>query len=320
MSFGLKAIISLGVVFASVAVAGPKMPAPATAAYARGTREAENAACIKCHSGVAKEHEASLHAKSFSDASFQKGYQQEPLAFCRGCHAPETAPASTPDTFAHGMACVTCHAPLGGNDPKSVLATRASGKAPHPVTAIADFGTRSCAGCHEFFFEHAESFGVRGKMQKTILEHGSDARSCASCHMTAGNGHSFRASRDIAFLQNALDVRAERTAGGDASFTLTAKNIGHAFPTGDLFRRLVLRIQTSHGPLEYPFTRTFHAEGATRVESTDNRLQPSQKQLVPARGPIDWEVAYQRVTGVQQSPPWRIDVEAELVLARGSLP
>lgn len=312
-----KLVAASAVVFASIAVAAPKMPAPATANYARGTREADNASCIKCHSGIAKEHDSSLHARSFSEASFQKGYQQEPLAFCRGCHAPETAPAATPDAFAHGMACVTCHKP----DTKgAVLSTRASGKAPHPVTAVADFGTRSCAGCHEFFFEHAGSFGVRGKMQKTMLEHGADTRSCASCHMAAGNGHSFRASRDIAFLQNALAVRAERNADGDAAFTLTARNVGHAFPTGDLFRRLVLRIQTTHGPVEYPFWRTFHAEGTTRVESTDNRLMPAQRQIVAARGPIDWEVAYQRVTGVQQSPPWRIDVEAELVLARGSLP
>ena len=38
-----------------------------------------------------------------------------------------------------------------------------------------------------------------------------------------------------------------------------------------------------------------------------------------APGDCAWEVVYQRVTGVAQTPPFAVAVEAELVLARGTL-
>jgi cytochrome c553 len=61
--------------------AGPAMPGPATADYARGSREADDAACVKCHGAIATEHGRSLHAKSWSDPSFQRGLAIEPKAF-----------------------------------------------------------------------------------------------------------------------------------------------------------------------------------------------------------------------------------------------
>jgi hypothetical protein len=151
--------------------------------------------------------------------------------------------------------------------------------------------------------------------------------------------HTFDVSRNRDLLASALEVRAVRNGNGDAMFTLTARGVGHAFPTGDLFRRLVLRAtaarssggNSSSDPpvragdgrrvaLEYPFWRTFRADSeGRRFEVTDNRLAPSQRVTVPLEGPLEWEVVYQRVTAVAQTPPYDIDVEAELPLVRGSL-
>lgn len=285
--------------------------APATAA----TREATNDTCRSCHTDITAKHDSALHAHSFDDASFQKGYRKEPEAYCRACHEPEPAFATQ-----RGVACVTCH------DPESrgtVLTTTASGKAPHKVDSQADFGTQACARCHEFPFPHAENNGEKGLMQKTMHEHAGDARSCSSCHL---RDHTFNVSRDPAMLARALVVTASRDDEQQAVFELSSRGIGHAFPTGDLFRRLVLRVSKAGGkPVEVPFWRTFRShrnEDGTlaRAESSDRRLAPSQRVVIPMAAELSWEVAYQRITSVEQTPPFGVDVEAETILARGRLP
>lgn len=313
--------------------AAPRLPAPATRAYVRGAREAVNARCEACHGRVATEHRGSLHSASFSDPSFQRGYAIEPSPFCRSCHAPEHAPDAEPDAFArsHGVACVTCHLP---DERGAVLAgpARASGAAPpHPVVRVPDLGTRACASCHEFAFPNASALGDRGLMQKTVSEHAASPsrdRSCAACHMdTDARGrrtHRFTASRDPRLLASSIDVVASR-AGGRATFVLTARGVGHAFPTGDLFRRLVLRVTTPRGILERALGRSFRAlrdvAGRTvRFESSDGRLAPARRIDLPI-GPdaARWEIVYQRVTAVSQSLPFGATVEAEIRLAAGDL-
>jgi hypothetical protein len=330
------------------AVPEPRAPGPSTPAYVRGTREADNAGCIRCHSGVASAHGGSLHATSWTDASFQRGYAIEPAAFCRACHAPESAPQAEPDAWARavGVACVTCHAPEGT---RGVLAsTRAprapregrsvSAPAPHEIVRLDDFGTRACVACHDFSFPGAAALGARGRMQKTALEHveSSDrGRACASCHMPPGGPrgqsmHAFPASRDASMLSAALEVVASRDAAtGHLVWTLASKGVGHAFPTGDLFRRLVLRVETVRGTIERPFERAFRssrdATGAVvRFESGDTRVRPDHAQRVELAlpggpGEVSWMVVYQRVTAVEQSPPFAATIEQELVLAHGRL-
>ena len=167
------------VLLAGVALPAPgaSMPGPATARYVRGDRAAEDAACRRCHRAIAAEHDASLHARSFSDPSFQRGYAIEPQAFCRSCHAPEAAPGAAPDRFAAGagVACVTCHVPTAGGPVVTTSRDDGPTLAPHPVLHVDDFGTRACSACHEFSFPNADarSDGGRGTglMQKTLREH-----------------------------------------------------------------------------------------------------------------------------------------------------
>jgi hypothetical protein len=263
---------------------------------------------------------------SFADASFQKGYAKEPDAFCRSCHAPESKPESTPDGFARGIACVTCHLPetagpiLSGEGKGSGAAQTA----PHPITRVTGFGTRACAKCHEFAFPRAEVLGASGLMQKTMTEHAASAakdRSCASCHMPEGS-HAFVASRDEKLLARALETTVVRS-GDDVTITLRAKDVGHAFPTGDLFRRLLLRVRTAKGVVERPFGRVFAAKrddegNALRYEASDHRLVTEQRVELTSKEPLAWEVAYQRVTFLSQLPPFAATVEDEKVIARGT--
>ncbi len=318
-----------------------RLPSPARATYERGEREALNASCERCHAGVAAEHRASIHARAFSDPSFQKGYAMEPAAFCRSCHAPESKPTSEPDAFAraHGVACVTCHVPEGAT---AVLAsTRASARddAPHRVARVDGFGTSACVACHDFAFPGSEALGEKGRMQKTALEHARSSardRSCASCHMAARAGggdtsraHRFGESRNATLLASAVTIRAVRNPDrrDRAVFELRANGVGHALPTGDLFRRLVLRVETPRGRTEHAFERSFRAtrdpDGTTRrFEVQDTRVMGERRlelALPSAAAELSWELVYQRVTGVSQSPPFAATIEDEIVVARGRL-
>lgn len=317
------------------AVPEPRAAGPATEAYARGAREAANAGCVRCHAGVAATHDGSLHAASWTDPSFQRGYAIEPTAFCRSCHAPESAPQAEPDAWARavGVTCVTCHSPEGTRGVLASARTNEISHAPHEIVRLDDFGTRACVACHDFAFPGAASLGARGRMQKTALEHAESsdrARPCASCHMPrvpTRATHAFAASRDLPALTAALDVTAVRDPQTDhVVWTLTSKGVGHAFPTGDLFRRLVLRVRTPRGTIERPFERSFRstrdATGAViRSESNDTRLRPAHPVRIdlPLPGPLSWQLLYQRITAVAQTPPFTPTLDDELILAQGRL-
>ncbi len=304
-----------------------RMPGPATEGYERGSRAEDDARCVRCHASTATSHDASLHRVAFSDPSFQKGFAIEPAPFCQGCHAPETKPTAVVDAFARtrGVTCVTCHQPTTGGPVLAGPPRGARGAAPHPLQRAPDFGTRACAGCHEFSFPHAEAKGERGLMQKTMREHGASRdkdTSCAGCHMKGGD-HGVATSRDPALLRRALSVGVTREGAGPLTFTLDAVGVGHAFPTGDLFRRLVLRVHVPGGVVERVLGRTFTSvtEGdlIVRLERSDLRLAPSRKVVVEAPQGTRWEVVYQRVTGVGQTPPYATNVESETLLASGAL-
>lgn len=321
------AVVALVVVLAvreARAVRDVRLPAPATEAYARGAREADDDACRSCHVTEARTHARSLHAGAFSDAAFQEGYRLEAKPVCRACHAPEADPRAAPDAFAstRGVTCVTCHRP----DPSGpVLASdrRARG-APHPLARVRDFGTRACAGCHEFAFPGAETLGERGLVQKTLTEHARSRfadRTCAACHME-------RASHDVsafrADLASAIDVAARRE-DERVTFVLAPRDVGHALPTGDLFRSVVVRVLGPRGPAERSLGRTFAAkrvgDAVARVEQADARLDGVSRVVLPApRGvPLPWQVLLRRGLAVEQAPPFAERVASEVILAEGIL-
>lgn len=215
-----------------------------------------NAACEGCHAEIAAEWRSSLHQTSFTDPAFQRALAMEDAPFCRGCHAPEAKAkeAPPPALAALGVACTTCH--LAG---QTVIAApgRDEQKAPHAVVRSADFAASgACAGCHEFDFPDASARPSPEKMQLTITEHASSPYSevsCAGCHMPLATGasgkhrsHSFASSRAEGAQARALAIVAARS-GDTVSVTIGPGEVGHAFPTGDLFRRLAVVAEVVDG-------------------------------------------------------------------------
>ena len=306
---------------------------------------ARNDECVACHADIAAEWQASMHREAYTGVEFQHSLRREPLPFCRGCHAPEAdARRPEPQLAAIGVACVTCHLPAGD----AVLSARpadAPRLADHPVLRTPEFARpQACAGCHEFKFPDRRP--VPEYMQTTIREHAATThsdRSCADCHMPrAADGHrthNFSASRDEGWMRSVIDIRAARPAANRVELTLDLRDdlVGHAFPTGDLMRRLTVQVEPDRPGRDTPqrryltrhWTNSRPAKGPSiRTEALDDRLRPGEPPRVitfdlspeHAALPIRWRVDYERVESFVGASDDGAIVVGGLHLADGKLP
>ena len=324
----------------------PPLPGPAPQRRAEEyDPSAENARCETCHAEIAAEHRASQHKRSWEDPVFGAAYALEPLAFCRGCHAPESDPAEPPGAPARalGVGCVTCHVQDG--EVVGARARAANGGA-HAVRADARFSTaEACSRCHQFDFPLRPG----APMQDTVHEHKTGklaSTPCQACHMPTVQGksgkphksHAFPAHGDAALLRSAVQASAARSTAQAVTVTLSVARVGHAFPTGDMFRRLEVRAiilgpdgeptgRSTSVLLERKFQVTVTKQGTERVQVADTRLPssgaPREALLLFAedieRRSVRWEVAYQRMSSAM-AKLFGVDPAAdEVIVATGTL-
>lgn len=298
----------------AAACAGPSRP---PAALPAGDAVAHNRACEGCHAEIAREWRGSLHRAAHADPVYQRAFAREPLPFCTGCHAPEADPEDPGPSPVHalGVGCVTCHA---------VTAAHETGRAAKSPTA-------ECASCHEFAFP-----GTTEKMQLTASEHrasGAAGLACATCHMPraeaggrAHASHRFGASRVPAFVRRAAHITAARGAG-TVTFRFTPDRAGHAFPTGDLFRRLRLVVELEGRNVEMFLgrkTKRAIGHGAAALNASDDRPfargEPATVDVDIGRDarPIAWRVIYERVEHPTSLDERGAVIEGAIVVASGT--
>ncbi|MGE0326806.1 MAG: multiheme c-type cytochrome [Polyangiaceae bacterium] len=287
---------------------------------------AQNARCEECHADVAREWRGSGHQLAFTRPEFQRALVREPKhaqGFCSDCHAPEsvterklagaTDDGVSAEAGALGVACTSCHAEQSPSAQATRVGNGLGRTAPHGFMGTA--GDAACGACHDFSFQgKASSFA----MQRTLAEHraASSEATCVSCHMArsatgpAGANathwsHSFPGGRDAKFVASALSVTASRLEPGSVRITLTPRDVTHAVPTGDLFRRLAVSVELPDGSkLERYLARHFADSPRGRREVSDDRvhLTPRQVDFVLPRGmagaKVRWQVSYQRVAHV----------------------
>jgi hypothetical protein len=323
----------------------PAMPGPAPRGHAFDA-SARNAACEGCHVEIAAEWRSSQHHRATTDAFYQRALAVEPLAFCRGCHAPEADPSRVDPggAGALGVGCVTCH--VSGDSVLAAPAGTVTARPRHPVLRDARFGgDDACAGCHDFAFPGGEH-GLADRMQATVHEHlqsTNASTSCAACHMPGTGGPGTRHLRhdftvDSSLLRAAVTVTAARTGPRTLRVTLVPTRAGHAMPTGDLFRRLEVRgeavgvdfslVASATRYLTRHWRTTQDALGAHRTVASDDRLQPSGAAVAVDLdlGPsapgfaFSWRVAYQRVEHPRSESESESLVGDEVVLGEGTLP
>lgn len=279
--------------------------ADASTAAAPVARTSASSGCASCHSAIAREWEGSDHHRAASDPSYVTALTRElnNRPFCRKCHAPSADPAfaTPPAEREHGIGCTDCHAGM---------------ERPHAATdrQHAHAPTRACATCHEFTFPAGTT-----PMQKTATEHAASPYadvSCESCHMPsvphdrAHHDHSFRVTP--AMLAQALVADVARAGDERVAFRLRPGEVGHAFPTGDLFRRLVVRVEavrdgrTVASAERYLYRHfrnvTLPSSESSKVEASDDRvgaaLEPCFELDVGPRGrglPLRIEIALEKV-------------------------
>jgi hypothetical protein len=296
---------------------GRALPGPGP--QARGDHfdvKLENDGCIRCHQEIAAEWRESQHHEAWDDPVFIAAYAMEPIPFCRRCHAPEIDERlDQPDNNRHlGVACVTCH----------VLDSRILGRADaagnddaHPVTGDPRLGQAEwCSTCHDFAFPDPQD----ARMQGTVLEHRDSQfadKPCQDCHMPLvgqtqpHKSHAFRVQGNVAMLRSAMRVTPSRSSPRSIRIALSVDGAGHAVPTGDMFRRIVVRAEAlgaaepfaTQVVLARQFRRERTPHGSRRLQIGDTRL-PSGGQVHPvdlvfaddvSQFPIRWEVAYQRM-------------------------
>lgn len=324
------------------------MPGPAPLHRAESAID-RNAECVACHEAIAAEWQGSLHRAAYTSPAFQSALRNEPLPFCRGCHAPEADPRRPdPEQAALGVACVSCHVP-GGDVVLSARASDAAMRAPHPVLRDPQFAsTGACAGCHEFRFPDRRP--APEYMQTTVHEQQASRhryRGCASCHMPAvadaegmHRAHGFTGSRDAARMREAFVVAARRPTADrvELSLDLQEDRVGHAFPTGDLLRRLVVAIAVE-GPArgtrpqrrylarhwkhartgKGPMIRTLDHDDRLGV-GEDPRIVTFTLDPADAARAVKWSVRYERVEAFIGPGEDAAHITGGLDLFAGTLP
>jgi formate-dependent nitrite reductase cytochrome c552 subunit len=308
---------------------------------------AANRSCESCHVEIAREWRGSQHRAAASNPAFLAAFKAEPDPFCWDCHAAEARGASGVASAASalGVACVTCHLDAHGDvlAAKVGRATRAS----HPVLESEKLsGSQACAGCHEFAFPSAARERPE-LMQSTLSEHARSAfalQGCGDCHMPRvgadqHRSHALASTRDPTALERAVRVSAERS-GGQLRVRIVPQGVGHAFPTGDLFRRLRVTVEVLDGArvvrreqrfLARHFVHRIQADGVSRREEIDDD-RPGGSAADSAAASVDvdfraagegkplrWQVAYERVDHLEGDSEDGAAVREAVILAAGEL-
>lgn len=284
--------------------------APSRAASVATAPSATAAACETCHAAIAGEWRASFHRTAFTDATFQASLAlEEPKehAFCTRCHAP-AATAEARGGVAVGVDCVACHASAHANASAS---------------AHANANASTCGGCHEFTFDD----GRPDLVQETVSEHAASIYAgveCAECHMPVHDGHKdhrFVSGHAPARIARAVHVDVAREGAGANGKASTLRVVirvdaGHAFPTGDMFRRarLVLFAEGARGQIVADAERTFgrtwggvrggeHA--GAREQQSDTRIRGTWAEVIDLEAPsapivlVRWMLVYERVVAMR---------------------
>lgn len=219
--------------------------------------------CQSCHQEIYDEWRGSRHRVAFTNALYQESHDREPLQWCENCHAPLVAQETDPNKKQNrllseeGVSCNVCHVREG----KILTSKRPISAKEHEYKEVSQMrGSDFCANCHQFHFPvgtgaipHELLSFSELPMQNTYDEWQTSKfggkETCQDCHMTAKQGrrtHSFPGGHSLSVLSDSVSVSFLKTE--DSHFLIwRGKGIGHSFPTGDLFRTLVIRFLDKEG-------------------------------------------------------------------------
>lgn len=274
--------------------------------------------CASCHAVEAAALARSRHAHASELAVFRvSAAHASDRAWCATCHRPEGERAA-------GLECLTCHRVAGR--PDAILGTRGTpeARAAHEVVIDASLPASSCARCHEFATPLPDSLhGIAvvystQPLQATASELARSApgATCNQCH----DVHAPTGGHDAALVRGAIAIAARSTHDG-VELAITASHVGHRFPTGDPFRRLVLATcedaACDHVIGRRTLGKSFALVAGVWAPAIDHTLADGETRLVELPTGTWWKVEYDYSDPRFES---RLDpAERSLEIARGSV-
>ncbi|MEQ8350786.1 MAG: multiheme c-type cytochrome [Leptospiraceae bacterium] len=274
--------------------------------------ELDSRECTGCHTKVHKSWNDSAHGQSFSNPIFQHAFKRDKKAWCLNCHAPLWEPdsmdpeqiARDPDfraLYAQGINCATCHIRNGA----IVGPTNFSGREEelfHPVTYDPGLGRETfCAGCHQFnFVDKLEPFVVYANdmaMQNTVAEFTEHRKTlpsnlkkqCVDCHFSPEHQlktaiqTSSTPEIELTLKLERLYQKTEKTNNYRLTWSIQMNNLGHHYPTGDLFRILTLYAYDSSGNEVYRYDFRKEVRVIDRALVRDTTLKPEAGSMIARR-------------------------------------
>ena len=284
--------------------------------------------CGDCHAETVAQWEASRHRISWTNDIFQAGFLAEPQPFCIQCHAPAEEQlvevVANLDIYtklwfdidfggalghlapepkaAEGVNCVVCHL----RDGQILTASEPSPDSPHEYRVDPLFGTSAaCTTCHDFQmveFVNGALVETDQVMQATAheweawRERSGRTEHCPDCHMPDGD-HTMPGANTPSRLRKTIHVAEQASP---PALVLSVKDVGHAVPTGDLFRHLTLEARCDDDwTVLSKFGRTFAHRGedgeGAKQQVADTRLVPGTDTVVEipaACGGQEWRLRY----------------------------
>lgn len=283
-------------------------------------------ACGSCHQAVYDDWQTTRHRAAWDNAVFLDGLAREPLPRCVHCHAPlveqkreagplrarrPTSPSAS-GLLHEGVTCVVCHV-RNGRVLTAKSVTPDDGTPMHPITvepALKD--PAFCASCHQFGFSNSDALMQGTWSEWRAFNAGGGQGTCQSCHMPGGR-HLFRGAWDEDLLRRSLEVTV--TGGGLA---LRSVDVGHHFPTGDLFRHLTVEAAGNDGVFVdvARIGRVFGGAGVDKQVIEDTSLVPGVLRVVPLLpGTTRWRVRYHYAEARHEDA----GVVAPVVIAAGTI-
>jgi Cytochrome c554 and c-prime len=195
--------------------------------------------CRPCHQDQFAEWEHSWHAKSFIDPDVREQSKDFSNTDCIDCHAPKeifltgvgkrVLPRA--DRRVEGVDCIACHLLPSGD----VAGTITNPSAPcRPVATVDLQRVDYCGVCHN---QHKT---VDQWRETPFAEQGIG---CVECHMPFRNGdenqgrdHTMAGGHDLALIQSAVSLSAERAPDGKVRITVSNHGVGHSYPTDERSR------------------------------------------------------------------------------------
>ncbi|RKG98415.1 multiheme c-type cytochrome [Corallococcus carmarthensis] len=294
--------------------------------------------CQPCHEREYQQWSGSRHAQAFSNTLFTASFAESNAPGCVNCHAPLAeqraqhfqGEATKPALLPEGVNCAVCHLREG-----TLLTRRAPSEAAleaHPIRREPALGTPDfCGGCHEFPFPDLGRQASAPLMQETLTEWRAstaarNGQTCQSCHMPEGV-HAFPGGHDLDFVRGALKLEWQRQGPSKVCAVVRSRSVGHAVPTGDLFRRLRLRL-CEDAACERPvrqrlMSRRIIATAGGALKETDTRIPANAERTEcfewskGTTAPAHWtlELLYAEPRIESQLP----DAETRAVLLSGPL-